>query len=703
MFTWSPYPFLRIIIALIFGILAAKQGYISIDYKSYLIYFSVTLIAILFCFKILKTKRHLFISGNLGLMAIFVAGCIRFWDYSQINSNEHIIHLDQDIDGYTARVKSSPLEKEKYFTYEIEVSSIFQHDSIFKKSGKVHLYVRKTGDSTPTLRYGDKIIISQSPFRLPPPKNPHEFNYMDYMAGRNIYFQQFVEADEIKVASNNPDWWFMDYAIQLRTHFSKTIENNVAGQKEQAIAKALILGIRDGLDNQVKRSFSAAGAMHVLAVSGLHVGIIIAIISFLLKPISKRRNGKVISAIVSLSFLWLYAMVAGLSPSILRAATMFSVMVIGQAYNTRQNIYNSLALSAAILLFINPNYLFSVGFQLSYIAVLGIVYIYPLIHRKLVFNNFFLEQIWSLTCLSIAAQLATFPLTLYYFHQFPVYFLISNLVVIPAAMLIMIIGIALILLGTTLLASLIGAILNGIIFSLHSVVSFIEQLDYSLIDWLYLSPFQTLLIYLMILTVLAFLNYRRFQYMYIILLLAIGVSVIGSYSLYNQNNKNQLVFYEIGGEAVFDEIDGLNAQLLRINPIKNPELVKVQVEPNRLSSRLQRIQIDKSQDTNIIASDDGLLYYYWRGIKFVIITKPLNDLVATKKIETDYLVISNNSCYSLKRLKSNFTFNELIIDSSNDYKTCKTFERSAKKENVKCRILRNEGAVIIDGQLSYQK
>lgn len=697
MFTWSPYPFLRIITALILGILAAKQGYISIEYKSYLIYSSIALISILVSIKILKLNNHLFISGNLGLIIILIAGCIRFWDYSQVNNPDHIIHLDQPIDGYTARVSSTHLEKEKYFVYEVNLTAIFQDKNIFKKSGQIYLYVRRTGDSKPPLIYGDKIVIGKSPFRLPSPKNPHEFNYMDYMAGRNIYFQQFVDANEVKVISNNPEWLIMDYAIKLRTHFSKTIENNVAGQKEQVIAKALILGIRDGLDNQVKRSFSAAGAMHVLAVSGLHVGIIIAIISFLLRPISKRRNGKVISAIISLSFLWLYAMIAGLSPSILRAATMFSVMVIGQAYNTRQNIYNSLALSAAILLFANPNFLFSVGFQLSYIAVLGIVYIYPMIHRKLVFNNFILEQMWSFTCLSIAAQLATFPLTLYYFHQFPVYFLISNLVVIPAAMLIMIIGLALILVGATPLASIIGAILNGIIFSLHSVVTFIEQLDFSLIDWLYLSPFQTLLIYIMIVTSLAFLYYRKFQYLYLILLLATAVSTIGTLSLFKQSKKQQLVFYEIGGEAVFDEINGINSNLLMINPVENLELVRFQVEPNRLNSHLQQIQIDGGQNNKLIASNQGLLYYYWKGNKFIFITKPLQNFVSSKKIATDYLIISNNSCFSLKYLKSNFDFNELIIDSSNNFKTCKSFERSTAKENVKCRILRNEGAVVING------
>lgn len=647
-------------------------------------------------FKLLKANRYLIISGNLGLIVVFIVGCLRFWDYDQTNNEHHIIHLDHEVGGYTAKVNSSYLEKEKYFIYEIDILTTYRKENISKKSGKINLYVRKTSDSIPPLKYGDKIIIGKSPFRLPPPKNPHEFNYMEYMAGRNIYFQQFVNEDEIKVVSNNPEWSVMAYAIRLRTHFAKTIEINVKGKKEQAIAKALILGIRDGLDNQVKRSFSAAGAMHVLAVSGLHVGIIIAIISFLLKPISKRRNGKVLSTIISLSCLWLYAMVAGLSPSILRATTMFSVMIIGQAYNTRQNIYNSLALSAGILLFVNPNYLFSVGFQLSYIAVLGIVYIYPLIHRKLIFNNFFLEQVWSFTCLSIAAQLATFPLTLYYFHQFPVYFLISNLVVIPAAMLIMALGIVLILVGSTPLASIIGVVLNGVIFSLHSVVSYIQKLDFSLIDWLYLSSSQTLFIYIMIITAFAFVYYRRFKFVYIILLLAIGISTTGSYSLINQNKERQLVFYEIGGEAVFDEINGLKSKLLRINPIENTELVKFQVEPNRLSSHLKQITFDPSQDTHLIKSEAGLSYYYWEGRRFIFVTKPLNKIIANQKVETDYLIISNNSYHSLKSLNSFFSFKELIIDSSNNYRTCKSFERSTKKENVKCRILRNEGAIIIN-------
>jgi competence protein ComEC len=695
MFTWSPFPFVRIISALIFGILLAKQEYIKIEYEHYLIYTSIALIVLLFAFKISKFKFRLVFSGNLGLLVIIIVGVLRYWDYSQINNENHLLNATGEIEGYIAKVNSSHQEKEKYFVYEIDILSILQDENIAAKSGKINLYVRKSSDSIPSLKYGDKIIISLSPFKLPPPKNPHEFNYIDYMADRNIYFQQFVDEDEVKIIGHSPAWKIMDYAIELRGYFARTIEENVSGIKEQAIAKALVLGIRDDLDNQVKRSFSSAGAMHVLAVSGLHVGIIIGIISFLLKPLVRLRNGRLFSAFISLCCLWLYAMIAGLSPSILRASTMFSIMIIGQAFGSRQNIYNSLALSAAILLFLNPNNLFSVGFQLSYLAVLGIVYIYPLIHRKLIFSNFIFEQMWSITCLSIAAQLATFPLTLYYFHQFPVYFLISNLIVIPAAMLIMIIGILLLIVSSSGLASIIGTALNGVIYSLHSIVTYIEQLDFSLIDWLYLSPIHTFLIYLMILSILALLHYRQVKFAYSIVYLSIILSLTGLFSILKQKEKQELVFYEIDGESVFDKIEGLHSELIEINPIQNPELVRFQVEPNRLNSHLQKIDVDAEPSPLLRSNQPGILYYSWEGKTFIFLTEESKDLRTKEKIVTDYLVISNNSTSSLEYLQSNFSFKELIIDGSNDYKTCKKFEISTKKENIKCRILRDKGSLTI--------
>ena len=446
MFIWTPYPFLRIITAFIVGILVAKFQLVEVSMDNYSIYVLPGVIFIFLLVWFSKIPNRLVIAGNLGLLLVMLVAVIRFADYREINNPNHIIHSHKEIDGYIAEVNSACVVKEKYFIYEVDVIKVFIDNTFETKQGKVHLYIRKENQLDKPLQYGDKIALNKSPFRLPPPKNPHEFNYMEYMAGRNIYYQQFVDVADIDIIAQGSAYSVMSWCLGLRNHFGGLIEKHVKGEQETAIAKALIRGIRDGLDQDTKRSYSASGAMHVLAVSGLHVGIIIVIISFLLRPISKSKTGKIISSVISIIFLWVFAFVTGLSPSILRAVTMFSIIIVGQTFHSRPSIYNSLALSAFVLLFYNPNFLFSVGFQLSYIAVLGIVYIYPLIHNTITFDNWLFEKMWAITCLSIAAQMATFPLTLYYFHQFPVYFLISNLLVIPAAFLIMSLGIALIVL-----------------------------------------------------------------------------------------------------------------------------------------------------------------------------------------------------------------------------------------------------------------
>ncbi|MEQ6118244.1 ComEC/Rec2 family competence protein [Reichenbachiella sp. MALMAid0571] len=695
MFIWTPYPFLRIIAAFILGILVAKFEFIR---ESVITHQLLILGSVVFTFLLIwvsKIPNRLIIAGNLGLIIVMLVAVIRFDNYREINNPNHIIHIGKEIDGYVAEVNSACVVKEKYFIYEVDIVKVLISNAFEDKQGKVHLYIRRESQLAKPLKYGDRIALHQSPFRLPPPKNPHEFNYMEYMAGRNIYYQQFVDVSDVGIIAHGSPYSIMAWCINLRNHFGGLIEKYVDGEQETAIAKALILGIRDGLDQETKRSYSASGAMHVLAVSGLHVGIIIIIVSFLLRPISKGKTGKIISSGISIVFLWIFACVTGLSPSILRAVTMFSIIIVGQTFYSRPSIYNSLALSAFVLLFYNPNFLFSVGFQLSYIAVLGIVYIYPLIHNAITFDNWLLEKTWAITCLSIAAQLATFPLTLYYFHQFPVYFLISNLVVIPAAFLIMSIGIALIALGFTPLASFIGMALQKLIFSLNTVVSFIEKLDFSLIDWLYLSPSQTISIYLMIVFSFALMYFRKFRFLYVLTLLALIISAIGTWSLLIQSETRKLTFYEIGGESVLDRIEGLNSELINIKTINNMELVRYQVEPNRLNSHLRKIEVDSLSNSLKPSKYDGLAYYFWKGEKFVFVQEPMEHIDFNNKVETDYLVISNNATVDTDFIMENFQFDKIIVDSSNDYRTCRFFERFAEKYHLKCRILRNEGALTI--------
>ena len=229
----------------------------------------------------------------------------------------------------------------------------------------------------------------------------------------------------------------------MRDKLLNILKENGLKNNELAVASALILGYKDDLGEELKHSYSSAGATHVLAVSGLHVGIIFLVLNFLLNILDKNDRFKISKAILLICFLWAYATITGLSPSVVRAATMFSFVTIGKSFGKSSSIYNTLCASAFVLLVYNPYLIMEVGFQLSYLAVVGIVYFQSIIYKWIYVKNKFLKYIWMITSVSIAAQLTTFPLGLLYLHQSPTYLFASNLFVIPGAMLIIGLGILL--------------------------------------------------------------------------------------------------------------------------------------------------------------------------------------------------------------------------------------------------------------------
>jgi competence protein ComEC len=226
----------------------------------------------------------------------------------------------------------------------------------------------------------------------------------------------------------------------LRDFFLTLIEQHVKTKDELAVASAIMLGYRDYMNADIVQAYASSGALHVLSVSGLHVGVLFLALQFLLQWMDKYRQLKWVKVLLVLAVMFFYAVLTGLSPSVLRAVVMFSFFVIAKAINRDNNMYNVLGISCLLLLFWNPYLITEVGFKLSYLAVLGIVVLYPILQPLLTFKNKLLKGAWSITCLSIAAQIATFPISLYYFHQFPNLFLISNLIIIPASDFVLYLG-----------------------------------------------------------------------------------------------------------------------------------------------------------------------------------------------------------------------------------------------------------------------
>ena len=276
-----------------------------------------------------------------------------------------------------------------------------------------------------------------------------------------------------------------------------------------AICKALCIADKSELTSTIKKEFSRAGASHILAVSGMHVGIIFTAISTLLGLISKRRNYTNISNLVAIIFLWFYAFICGLQPSIVRACTMFTVPIIAKILNRDNISFNCLLFTAFCMLIYDYSYLFNIGFQLSFFAVAGILLFQERIFNIFPLQNKILIWLWSMTSVSIAAQITTLPLTIYYFHNIPVLSLISNLFIIPLSTLLIYSSSIFLSLSYFPNNHFIILITNKLSHALTSVIKYFSDISFAVIEHINISIFQVILLYLIILIIKYFLESKK--------------------------------------------------------------------------------------------------------------------------------------------------------------------------------------------------
>ena len=286
--------------------------------------------------------------------------------------------------------------------------------------------------------------------------------------------------------------------------FTKHLQSDTS-----ALCKALCIADKSDLTSTVKKDFSRAGASHILAVSGMHVGIIFTAISTLIGLISQSRKFSRIASIVAICFLWFYAFICGLQPSIVRACTMFTIPIIGKLLKRDSSSLNSLLFTAFCMVIYDYTNLFNIGFQLSFLAVAGI-----LLFQEKIFNIFQLQNkiliwLWSLTSVSIAAQITTLPLTIYYFHNIPILSLISNLVVVPISTLLIYFSGGLILFDLTNVSNIISLILNKLSYYLNLFIEEISCTPFATIENINISIFQVATLYLIILITKYFLDSKK--------------------------------------------------------------------------------------------------------------------------------------------------------------------------------------------------
>ena len=474
---------------------------------------------------------------------------------------------------------------------------------------KIIVYFSKD-TQTDNLQAGTQILTRARITAIKNSGNPFGFDYQTYMARQGIHFCTFIGTNKIDYIPAK-HFSLKIAAEQFREKLLSLLKTKLHNHEAFQVVSALTLGYRKELSAETRSYFSATGAMHVLAVSGLHVGMIFMFLSWLLSFLKHTQTGRVVTVCLIGCCLWGYALLTGFSPSVQRATVMFTFILIGNSLNRPTPIYNSIAASAFFLLLMNPGLLFDVGFQLSYMAVVSIVFFYPRLEKIFPVTNPVTKRIWQLFCVSVAAQIGTAPLSLYYFHQFPVFFWLSNFVVIPAAYLI---------LGSTFslfifcmagpISDWIAWFLNGVTQVTLWLLQFISQLPCALITDIPVSGFQLMCLISLVISLLLFIHFRRHRYFFLGLGLIILFQIAGLIDRIHLFDQQKLIVYQTKTPVVH-LINGRENYLLTTNEQSpNSFLYENVVRELRLNPpRIIHLSQDQNQTMPDLILDKHLIQF----------------------------------------------------------------------------------------------
>lgn len=685
MIRWIPYTFVRTVFIFIGGVALGMYApdLLPGPWDAIVVCGGILLYIILVLFR----SKHRINPGWLGLPLIFVMGYVHVVRQTESRHAGHLINIREPVDGYQGVITG--FAEEKAHSWKVEARVLKVHTSAWRiAEGRVLLYFSKEAYEKP-FAYGDVLMISGQPGLPDGPANPGEFDYRAHLALQNIYHQDFIRQGEAVKTGYNPPSRLMAVAFRARNWAQATLNRYIDGAREQAIAAALVLGVTDGLDNELLDAYAATGSMHVLAVSGLHISILYFILLSILSPLKKMTGGRWLVPVIGLLVMWMYAFITGLPPSVLRAVTMFSFLAMARIWARNSNVFNTLAVSAFCLLIYDPFLIRSVGFQLSYLAVLGIVYLYPRILVLWEPGSRAMAEIWKITTVSLAAQCATFALGLLYFHQFPNVFLLSNLMVVPLSSLVLIGGIA--VLGVSfvpVIASVLGTCLAMLIRFLNYVVFSLESIPFALTRNVYIDVWQCALLMLFLVIVIALVHYKKFGYMVASACVVLGFAALQWVHFWRDVNVRMVAVYSIPGHAAVDLIDrGQTFFITDSTLLNDSRAIRYHITPNRIIRGVGSV----SSEIPVSKQLTGSRLFTWHGLSILYITDRRFEVPS---VDVDLLIIGNNAVADVAFIPDKVRFRKAVLDSSNSFNFATRFIRSAKSRQIDVYSVLHDGAFI---------
>ena len=686
---WKTAPFFRLLLPFMTGILL--QWNINFHPAYIITSFCCFFLASLLIYFLPLAIRYLLRQINgifIHCMIVFIAMIITWYNDPRHQPNWYGRYEN---DGFFVTRIEEPLtpKANSYKALGIVKGNISKDHSV--ASGKILLYFSKDS-APPALKYGDYIIIKKIPQPITNSGNPGGFDYKRYASFQQVFHQVFLKRNEWRALPIQKPGTFQGFLFTARDNVLQILRTYIKGKEALSIAEALLIGYNEDLDKDLVQAYSNTGVVHIIAISGLHLGLIFFVLSWILNRVPLIRSSSSLKAILLITSLWLFALLTGGSASVLRSAVMFTTIIIGKSYFKNMPVSNCLSSSAFILLCYNPYFLWDVGFQLSYLAIFGILFIQQPLYKMIYIKNRWLNKVWQMTTVTIAAQVLTFPVCLYYFHQFPVTFLFSNLVAVPLSTLILFSEIFLLIIsGIPAIAVNAGRGIAWMIEGMNSIIRFFSNLPYSLIDNVYADLLTTILLYGIILFLGCWLFYRNKLYLRLLITTVFLFTGVWVHSRIRIIHQKKIIVYNIPRHSAIDFIYHSSYRFYGDSILLEKGLLRnFHLRPARVSFQL------KSHKDSLPGLINMGLFWKFGNKTIMIIDSNYKFQPLQNKIPLDMLLIRKSPAIHIRDLLQIVQPAVIVLDGSNSLWKIAQWKKECEHLLLRCHSVPAKGAFILN-------
>lgn len=687
---WKKNPFIRLLLPIISGIL--YQWYCTPAPRHICLFISISLVVIIVFFFVPLFNRYRLstLNGVAVSLLFFSCGLSLTFNQDIRERKDWFGHYLKKGDRLIVKLEESLVEKTKSFKADAVVTAVIENNRPIPASGGIVLYFKKDS-SMLRLSQGDQLMVLKNPTPILSSGNPAGFNYQRYSLFRGYTHQLYLEGGEFVVLPLRKISRLDKLLLTIRQWVLGVLRSNIKGEKESGLAEALLIGYKYDLDKNLTNSYTNTGVVHIIAISGMHLGLVYLLLLLLLKPFEKNKRTRWLRPILILVALWLFTLLAGAQASVVRSAVMFTCIVAGEALSRKTSIYNTLALSAFVLLVYNPFWLWDVGFQLSYTAVLSIIIFSRPLYTAIYIKNKLIDKIWQLNAVTISAQILTLPLCLYHFHQFPNYFLFTNFIAIPIS--------SIVLFGEILLccicfipalANFIGQVLEWLISWMNHYIENVEAMPFSVWRSLEISLFQTILLTIA-LSLLSHSFIEKSKSFFKIGLIALFIFVFcRALSFINADRQQKVIVYNIPRQSAIDFLEGRNYFFAGDTTLESDEFAqRFHLQPSRQLYRA----LYNNHPANLIISGSYVQFH----TKHILISEnSISYSTSLQRLPLDLLVLSRKSVVAITQLAETFYIKQVVIDASVPSWKAEKWENDCAKLNIACHDVATKGAFVMN-------